>query len=130
MEHKDQTSRIMAHHLAHEELPTEHDDGFIKFLHAIIHLAVRLLALLMTLLILWGVADVVYVLYQRLMAPPFLLLKIEDIVTTFGAFLAVLIAIEIFINIHCLYTARRVTHKTGYRNGTHGHCTKSYCVPV
>ena len=99
MEHKDQTSKIMAHHLAHEELPTEHDDGFIKFLHSIIHLAVRILALLMTLLILWGVADVVYVLYQRLMAPPFLLLKIEDIVTTFGAFLAVLIAIEIFINI-------------------------------
>ena len=40
-----------------------------------------------------------YVLYQRLTAPPFMLLKISDILATFGAFMAVLIAIEIFINI-------------------------------
>lgn len=46
-----------------------------------------------------GVADVVYVLYQRLMAPPFMLLEIKDILATFGAFMAVLIAIEIFHNI-------------------------------
>ena len=81
------------------ELPVEHEDAFITFLHGIIHFSVRLLAVLMVLLILWGVADVVLVLYQRLMAPPYMLLKIEDIVATFGAFLAVLIAIEIFINI-------------------------------
>jgi uncharacterized membrane protein (DUF373 family) len=87
------------HKLSHEELPAEHEDQFIKFLHSIIHFAVRVLAFLMALLILWGVADVVYVLYQRLLAPPFMLLKIEDIVTSFGAFLAVLIAIEIFVNI-------------------------------
>lgn len=87
------------YHLAHDELPAEHDDAFIRFLHSIIHFSVRVLAALMVLLILWGVADVVLVLYQRLMAPPFLLLKIDDIVATFGAFLAVLIAIEIFINI-------------------------------
>ena len=37
--------------------------------------------------------------YQRLVEPPFLLLSISDILATFGAFLAVLIAIEIFINI-------------------------------
>ena len=84
---------------AHDELPVEHDDAFIRFLHSIIHFSVRVLAALMVLLILWGVADVVLVLYQRLMAPPFMLLKIDDIVATFGAFIAVLIAIEIFINI-------------------------------
>ena len=44
-------------------------------------------------------ADVVYVLHQRLMAPPFMLLEIKDILATFGAFMAVLIAIEIFHNI-------------------------------
>jgi len=33
------------------------------------------------------------------MEPPFLLLSINDILATFGAFLVVLIAIEIFINI-------------------------------
>ena len=53
----------------------------------------------MIIVIVWGLGDVVYVLYQRLMAPPFLLLSISDILATFGAFLAVLIAIEIFINI-------------------------------
>ena len=76
------------HHLGHEDLPAEHDDKFIKFLHNIIHFAVRILALLMVLVILWGVADVIFVLYTRLLTPPFMLLKIEDIVVTFGAFLA------------------------------------------
>ena len=58
-----------------------------------------MLAALMVVVIVWGIGDVIYVLYQRLMAPPFLLLSISDILATFGAFLAVLIAIEIFINI-------------------------------
>lgn len=53
----------------------------------------------MVLVIVWGIGDVIYVLYQRLTEPPFLLLQINDIFATFGAFLAVLIAIEIFINI-------------------------------
>jgi uncharacterized membrane protein (DUF373 family) len=53
----------------------------------------------MTLVIIWGIGDVIYVLYKRLMLPPVFLLRISDIVATFGAILAVLIAIEIFINI-------------------------------
>jgi uncharacterized membrane protein (DUF373 family) len=53
----------------------------------------------MTLVIVWGVGDVFFVLYQRLMTPPVFLLNISDILATFGAFLAVLIAIEIFTNI-------------------------------
>lgn len=93
--------------LSHEELPAEHDDAYIRFLHTVIHFSVRILAGLMVLIILWGVADVVLVIYQRLMEPPFLLLQIGDIVATFGAFLAVLIAIEIFINI-TVYIRREV----------------------
>ena len=69
------------------------------FLHKIIRVAVKVLAVLMVAVIVWGIGDVVYVLYQRLLEPPFLLLSIGDILATFGAFLAVLIAIEIFINI-------------------------------
>ena len=53
----------------------------------------------MVLVIIWGIGDVLYVLYMRLMEPPVYLLSISDIFATFGAFLAVLIAIEIFINI-------------------------------
>jgi uncharacterized membrane protein (DUF373 family) len=62
-------------------------------------MAVRALAVLMTGVIVFGVADVVYVLYKRLMAEPRGLLQISDILATFGAFMAVLIAIEIFVNI-------------------------------
>ena len=75
------------------------DDPFIEFLHKIIRIAIKVLAALMVTVIVWGIGDVIYVLYQRLMAPPFLLLSIGDILATFGAFLSVLIAIEIFINI-------------------------------
>ena len=74
-------------------------DPFIDFLHKIIRVAVKVLAALMVMIIVWGIADVVYVLYQRLIEPPFMLLRINDLLATFGAFLAVLIAIEIFINI-------------------------------
>jgi uncharacterized membrane protein (DUF373 family) len=81
------------------DLVEGHDDPFINFLHRIIRVAVKALAALMVLVIVWGIGDVIYVLYQRITAPPFLLLSINDILATFGAFLAVLIAIEIFINI-------------------------------
>ncbi|MCG6199759.1 phosphate-starvation-inducible PsiE family protein [Psychromonas antarctica] len=77
----------------------EHEDPTIRFLHIIIRIAVKILAVLMVLVIVWGIGDVIYVLYQRLSEPPFLLLQIDDIIATFGAFLAVLIAIEIFVNI-------------------------------
>jgi uncharacterized membrane protein (DUF373 family) len=75
------------------------DDPFIGFLHKIIRIAVKVLAGLMVAVIVWGIGDVVYVLYLRLVEPPHFLLSIGDILATFGAFLAVLIAIEIFVNI-------------------------------
>ncbi|MFT5759920.1 MAG: uncharacterized membrane protein (DUF373 family) [Alteromonadaceae bacterium] len=83
----------------HDELPTEHDDVLISFLHKAIKFSIRILAILMVVVIFWGVADVVYVLYKQLLEPPFMLLSISDIFKTFAAFLAVLIAIEIFQNI-------------------------------
>ena len=91
----------------HEELPAEHEDRLIGVLHEIIRFTVRVLAILMVFVIIWGIGDVVYVLYSRLMQPPFLLLNINDILETFGACLAVLIAIEIFINIR-LYLGTNV----------------------
>jgi uncharacterized membrane protein (DUF373 family) len=74
-------------------------EPLIEYLRKIIHGAVRVLAVLMTAVILWGVADVCWVLYRRLIEPPFLMLTIGDMLATFGAFMAVLIAIEIFVNI-------------------------------
>ena len=81
------------------EVANESEDPFIGFLHKAIRLEVKVLEVLMVTVIVWGIGDVVYVLYQRLIVPPFLLLSISDILATFGAFLAVLIAIKIFINI-------------------------------
>lgn len=83
----------------HEELPTEHEDGLISFLHKMIKVAVKILAVFMVIVIFWGVADVIYVLYQNLIDEPFMLLNISDIFKTFAAFLTVLIAIEIYQNI-------------------------------
>lgn len=83
----------------YEELPVEHEDPLVRVLHKTILGAVRVLAILMTGLIVLSVFDVVWTLYQRLSKPPLFLLEISDIFVVFGAFLAVLIAIEIFINI-------------------------------
>lgn len=79
--------------------PSTPSDKFIQLLQRVIHGALRVLAVIMVLVILWGVVDVVWVLYQRLLEPPLFILNISDILATFGAFMAVLIAIEIFINI-------------------------------
>jgi len=81
------------------DLHLEHEDATIRVLHRVIRIVVKILAVLMVLVIVWGIGDVVFVLYQRVTGPPILLLQINDILATFGAFLAVLIAIEIFINI-------------------------------
>jgi uncharacterized membrane protein (DUF373 family) len=83
----------------HNELPTEHNEPLLSLLNKAIKFAVKFLAVLMVLVIFWGVADVLYVLYHQLIAPPFLLLSLSDIFKTFAAFLAVLIAIEIYQNI-------------------------------
>ncbi|MEI6035203.1 MAG: phosphate-starvation-inducible PsiE family protein [Verrucomicrobiae bacterium] len=75
-------------------------DPLIKMLRKAIHLAVRGLAVLMTLLILVGTVDVGWTLFNKLIqAEPMFVLDVSDILATFGAFMAVLIAIEIFVNI-------------------------------
>jgi len=81
----------------------------LRHLRWVIDNAVRMLAMLMTLVILLGVVDVGWVLYERLMTPPRFLLTINDMLATFGAFMAVLIAIEIFINI-TIYLRDDVIH--------------------
>jgi uncharacterized membrane protein (DUF373 family) len=85
------------------------EDRLISALNAIIRLGIRALAILMTLVIFWGIGDVVWVIYQHMVEPPFLILRIADILDTFGAFLAVLIAVEIFLNI-VLYLKEDVIH--------------------
>lgn len=94
-------------HELHQELPIDFPDPLFRALHRIIRFAIRILAILMVAVILWGVGDIIYIIYERLIAPPFLLLDINDMFYTFGAFMAVLIAVEIFINIR-LYLGSNV----------------------
>jgi len=74
-------------------------DPLLRVSQRLILISVRALVLLMTGVIVWGVADVIWVLYERLREPPVMLLTISDILSTFGAFIAVMIAIEIFENL-------------------------------
>ncbi len=91
------------------ELSLDQEDPFIQFLHHTIRGALRVVAVLMVFTILWGVLDVIFVIYQKLILPSVEQLTVRDIVATFGAFLAVLIAIEIFLNI-TLYIRKDVIH--------------------
>lgn len=84
-------------------------EPLIQAIRTVVRMAVRLLAVLMTAVILWGVADVILVLYQELKTPPIMLLTISDILALFSAFMAVLIAIEILINI-IIYLREDVIH--------------------
>jgi uncharacterized membrane protein (DUF373 family) len=85
------------------------EERFVHWLRYAIRAAVRVLAALMIVVIWLGVGDVVYVMYMRMTAHPYHLIDISDILATFGAFMAVLIAIEIFINI-VSYLREQIVH--------------------
>ncbi|PHS25107.1 MAG: hypothetical protein COA83_06430 [Methylophaga sp.] len=84
-------------------------EPLIQKLQIVIHWSVRMLAILMVFVIVMGAVDVAWTLYQRLMSHPAYILTISDMLATFGAFMAVLIAIEIFINI-TIYLRDDVIH--------------------
>lgn len=87
----------------------QNEEPLIHWLHVVIRFCVRILAVLMTLVIIWSVADVAWELYQRVRASPVWLLSVNDILALFGTFMAALIAIEIFLNI-VLYLRDDVLH--------------------
>ena len=77
----------------------KNEDKLINKLNVIIKIAVKIMAVLMTFVIIMGVVDVGWTLYEKLSATPKYILTLNDMLATFGAFMAVLIAIEIFVNI-------------------------------
>jgi len=87
----------------------DNDARLMDFLNRLIKWSVRLLAILMVFVIIMGVVDVGWTLYEKLLATPKYILTISDMLATFGAFMAVLIAIEIFINI-TIYLRDNVIH--------------------
>ncbi|MEZ5571832.1 MAG: phosphate-starvation-inducible PsiE family protein [Halioglobus sp.] len=85
--------------ILHQELSVSHPDPLIRVLHFAIRGCVKVMAVLMVVVIVLGVVDVMYHLYEALKMPPMLNLSVSEIFEIFGAFMVVLIAIEIFINI-------------------------------
>jgi len=91
------------------KLVKKEEDRFLWHLKNIIHLSLKSLALLMVIVIIFGVIDVGWTIYQRFVAEPRFILTMGDVLATFGAFMVVLIAIEIFQNI-VLYLRDDVIH--------------------
>lgn len=79
-------------------LPKSHD-GSIKLLLKIVAWNVKFLAFLMVFVIIWASADVVFHLGWEIVNSPTNFFNIDDLIGILGSFLAVLIAIEIFLNI-------------------------------
>lgn len=91
-----------------KDIRKEHD-SFLWLLKQIIHLSLKAMGLMMVMVIVFGVIDVAWTIYQKLMNEPKFILTMSDILITFGAFMVVLIAIEIFQNI-ILYLRDDVIH--------------------
>ena len=95
--------------IKNEELSLHEEDRLIVLLHHTIRTVVKVLAVLMVFVILLGILDVFNNIYENLISPGLTTFKINSIISTFAAFLAILIAIEIFINI-TLYIRKDVIH--------------------
>jgi uncharacterized membrane protein (DUF373 family) len=81
----------------------------MSILHRTIRWAVKVLAVLMVFTILWGVVDVVYILYQKLILPTFTTFTIRDITQIFSFSLAPIVAMALFKNI-TLYIRKDMIH--------------------
>jgi len=75
------------------------NDPMLKVLHIVIRVAVRFMAVLMALVIVIGVINIGVEVFKGVLYSPDHLLNFDAILSSFGAFMAVLIAIEIFVNI-------------------------------
>ncbi|MEO8324811.1 MAG: phosphate-starvation-inducible PsiE family protein [Nitrospirota bacterium] len=111
--------------IGQEELFLDEEDRFIKIFHHIIRGAVKVLPVLMVFTILWGGVDVVYIIYQKLLAPTLTTFSIRDIVSIFSSWLAPIIAIEIFINI-TLYIRKDAFHVKSGRHRPDGDSPKGH----
>ena len=92
-----------------ESLTEKTNDSLINSLNKIVLFIVRILAVLMVFVIFWALADVLMHLYKQALAPYESIFNIENLFSTLGAFLAVLIAIEVFLNI-LFYLKRDAIH--------------------
>jgi uncharacterized membrane protein (DUF373 family) len=74
-------------------------DPLIRYLGLVVGLSVKLLAILVVFVIFLATIDVAIHLYGQISTSVGSAFSVENLITTLGTFLAVLIAIEIFLNI-------------------------------
>lgn len=72
---------------------------YLNFFRKVIRVSVYVLAFFMTLMIIWATIDVGENIYSRIVEAESIVLPVKDMFGIFGTFMAVLIAIELFINI-------------------------------
>ncbi len=70
MDKNPESSSLTEHDTAEGLNINESEEPLIHWLHTVIRFCVRILAVFMTLVIMWSVADVAWVLYQRVIASP------------------------------------------------------------
>lgn len=92
-----------------EQTSKPYDDPFVNRLNKVIDVSVRIMAIMMTVVIVFGVIDVGTTIFEKLTADPFMRIKVSDFLSIFGAFMGVLIAMEIFVNI-TIYLREDVIH--------------------
>ncbi|HOV33067.1 MAG TPA: phosphate-starvation-inducible PsiE family protein [Candidatus Hydrogenedens sp.] len=85
------------------------DTHLLNFSHGCIRWIVRFLTLMMILVIAYSALDIVSIVVLKIINIPKFFITIDDLLDIFGAFLSVLIAIEIYENI-VLYLRRDVIH--------------------
>lgn len=113
--------------IMHQELSTDFHDPLIRFLHVIIRACIKILAVLLVLVIMLGVVDVCYHLYDYLKTPPLLHLSVSEMFEAFGAFMVVLIGIEIFINIRLYLGSNTLPNQIGDCHRADGYRPKGNC---
>jgi len=82
-----------------ESFIAKNTDPLIQVLDKVIVFCIKFLATLMVLVILWGLLGVSIHIYENVLSTPFAIRNIDNLIHLLGSFLAVLIAIEIFLNI-------------------------------
>ncbi len=85
------------------------DTCLLNFSHGCIRWIVRFLTLMMIIVIAYSALDIVSIVTLKIINIPEFFITIDDLVDIFGAFLSVLIAIEIYENI-VLYLRRDAIH--------------------
>lgn len=71
----------------------------LSVLNRVVDFGIRVLAVLMAFVVIWALVDVVFHLYRQFSIAYDSLFTVETLFSTLGSILAVLIAVEIFLNI-------------------------------